>query len=101
MKIWTEMRFERALNITQSNFNIILKAKGINCEVLSKNCILERPFQQQNGKGIKQAVSLGSERLTCQLFCKKKSKNSVFSGLFICSRLRASAVWAVLSWSLL
>ena len=50
---WAGMRLGRALNIMQSNFNIILKAKGRNCKILSKNCILERLLQQQNGKGIK------------------------------------------------
>ena len=47
------MRLGRALNIMQNNFNIILKVKGNNFKVLSKNRTLEKSLQQQNRIGIK------------------------------------------------
>ena len=37
----------------QNNFNIILKVKGNNFKVLSKNRTLEKSLQQQNRIGIK------------------------------------------------
>ena len=53
LKIQVRMKLGRALNTMQNNFNIILKVKGNNFKVLSKNDTLERSLQQQNGIGIK------------------------------------------------
>ena len=66
----------RALNTMQSSFDFTLNAKGSNCKVLVKNSTLELSLQQQDGKGIKLAVSLDPERPIYQLSEKRKEKKN-------------------------